>query len=327
MKWIYYHKVGRLVRRGVLLSLLLVGVSGLIPMAIGDDTAFAEPVRIAQADDELENINDDDFSGQQDEADYQENDQDDQLSEDLRDSVDELYEKNNEDVYDENNSGNRDNADIQKALDSSTADIDDLQYEEIHERNDEQDDATGDVDYVGTVNKSRTVWAWQKGSPLQAIAAAWDMYRVHAPDTIKGHRMVRMLTFLKIGYDDRVLLKGYSRLYQKDFFPPDDSRWQGIFMFHARLELAEYLKKANDLKTMMQKIETLHDWIHIHSYAAALRLEGAATLGGGSSYSRYKKAFHDWVSERQHSCQSIYSAWGDACNWMLKPYLSEKQLD
>ena len=327
MKWIYYHGIGRVLLRRVLLTLLLAGVIGMAPMAIRDDTALAEPVLITQADDDFEIIDDDYSSGQQDEADYQENDQDSQLADDIRDNVDDSYENNNEDVYDENNSGNRDNVDIQEALDSSTADIDDLQYEEALERNDDQDDAIGDVDYAGTVNKSRTVWAWQKGSPLQAIAAAWDMYRVHAPDTIKGHRMVRMLTFLKIGYDDRVLLKGYARLYQKDFFPPDDSRWQGNFMFHARLELAEYLKKANDLETMMQKVETLHDWIHTQSYAPARLSKGATSFGGGSSCSRYQKAFYDWVSERQHSCQSIYSAWGDACNWMLKPYLSGKQLD
>lgn len=136
------------------------------------------------------------------------------------------------------------------------------------------------------------------------------------PGCVKKARMTCMLDLLYNGADDRYLHPNYYLLNESasKFVPPESNQWKGPGYFHyARSELLESLKKCDDDNCAYDRLSRVHDNIH-NSYARALQLEGSAALGGGSTYSKFAKAYHAWVSKMQRNSNSVYSAWTPECN-------------
>jgi hypothetical protein len=129
---------------------------------------------------------------------------------------------------------------------------------------------------------------------------------------VKKARMNCMLDLLELNADDRVLPPSYLLLAGKVFLSPDSPEVKRM-MWRAKPELLKKLKRAKTQKDFWRATYQVHDGVH-HSFARAQLLEASATQGGGSAYSKFQKAYHAWISERQGSGKSVYSAWTPRCN-------------
>lgn len=162
------------------------------------------------------------------------------------------------------------------------------------------------------------------------VAEIFDTYYEALNDVSEPavrERMKCMLDLVNRGADDRVLNPVYAEKYPElaekhnwyDFKEPESPEVERLYMWHAYQGLIDAFRQAAEARheTSMREtaviiLEDFHNTIH-EGYAYVLRLEATSQLGGGSTYSRAQKAYHDWVSERQRSRQSVYSAWHPDC--------------